>query len=154
MLRMTFAGVLALGALAAVGGFVPAPAPADAAPSFIPFAGTFVAAGTDALAMVPGLSPQAPWTITIAGDGHISGFLGVGSPYVSPYSGYLGGGLRDDGHMSLTAKVKFTDYDDPHNHTYTYTEKMAAQVALDGAGNVTGTTDVNGTTYAFVWTRQ
>ena len=143
MSGLVLAGALAVGALAAIGGFTPGVTSAQAAPSASRFAGTYV--GND-----PG-GWRSSWAVTISDGGRITSSYS----YPNGSKGSINGRISDDGSYSLTVNVTIAAYRDRREHEYiprwSGSYGSAGRMALDAAGNVVGTPTTGG---SFVWLRQ
>jgi hypothetical protein len=126
---------MALGALAAIGGFTPGVTTVEAAPSVSPFAGTYV--GRDPRGWYPSLAVTVSDAGRIASGKAISGLVSDDGSYSFTVSitGYAERGGREGGGPKIVTS------------SYTSTGTMS----LDAAGNIVGTTN---TVSPFTWTRQ
>ena len=123
MSRVLLSGAMALGALAAIGGFTPGVQTAEAASSASPFAGSW--SGTW-IGLDNGADGTLSWTVSDEGvlTGRIS-HTQVGD------SGEIRGHIRDDGFVKMVA---FAPSDDPSENGCG--APLAGPAEIDGVGDL------------------
>ena len=136
MTRWTLAGCMALAALSAVAVLDVGSAPAEAAPSVSPFAGTYVESGW-------------PVPITVSDRGHFT------SSYAGPdrAKGSIDGRVDSDGSYSYTLSYTFSRYNERRDRTTWHSARyeLAGTMALNADGDIVVSPDSGG---SYVWLRQ